>query len=134
MRVFGYNHKVKNSNLSTFSWLPSYAPRCTQTRDFWTKWSWGLCVIPIWWITCNVNKLIYITYLCMYSVTIIKEKLKFVDFSWLPSYAPRSTQTRDFWTKWSWGLCVIPIWWTTCNVNKLIHITYLCVYSVIIIK
>ena len=111
---------------------------CTQVArclDFWTKWSWGLCVIPIWWVTYNVNKLTHKTYLVMYLVTIIKKKIKFVDFC-LPTnlcvqVAPRCL---DFWNKLSWGLCVIPIWWITYNVNKMTHITYLVMYLVTIIK
>ena len=135
--VFGYNHKEKKSNLSIFAcfkWLiyaPQVAPRCL---DFWTKWSRGLCVIPVWWITNNVNKLTHITYLVMYFVTTIKNQI----CRFLLAYSNLCTQVAsrclDFWTKWSWGLCVIPIWWIRYNVNKLTHIAYLVMYLVTIIK
>ena len=45
------------------------AARCP---NFWNKWSWGFCVIPLWWIICSLNKLTHNTYLVMYLVTIIK--------------------------------------------------------------
>ena len=109
------------------------APRCL---DVWTKWSWGLCVILIWWITYNVNKLTHITYLVMYLVTIIKnKKIKFVNFCLLTNLCTQvAPRCLDFWTKWSWCLCVIPVWWITYNVNKLTHTTYLVMYLVTIIK
>ena len=92
-------------------------------------------LIPLWWITYNVNKLTHITYLVMYFVTIIKQKFRFVDFRMLTNLltkvAPRCTY---FWNKWSWGLYVIPLWQITYNVNKLTHITYLVMYLVTIIK
>ena len=108
-------------------------PRCL---DFWNKWSWGLCVIPIWWITYSVNKLTHITYLVMYLVTIIKnKKIKFVNFCLLTNLCTQvAPRCLDFWNKWSWGLCVILIWWITYNVDKLTHITYLVMYLVTLIR
>ena len=96
------------------------APRCL---GFWTKWSWGICVIPIWWITHNVYKLTHITYLVLYLVTIIKkEKIKFVDFCLLVNlFTEVAPRCLDFCTKRSWGICVIPLWWIAYNMNKLTH-------------
>ena len=117
--VFCFNHKEKLkfvdicllTSLST-----QIAPSC---HDFWNKWSRGLCVTPIWWVTYRGNKVTHKSYLVMYLVTIIKEKLKFVDFCLLSGLSTQVTSScLDFWNKWSWGLCVIPIWWITYHVNN----------------
>ena len=44
-------------------------------------------MIQVGFITYNVYKLAHITYMAVYLVTIIKEKLKFVDFSCFAVYA-----------------------------------------------
>ena len=92
-------------------------------------------MIPRCWITYNVNKLTHITYLVIFLVTIIKEKTRFYRFFLTHQFMhPSSPRCHHFWNKWSWGLCVILIWWITYHVNKLIYTTYLCMYSVTIIK
>ena len=111
-------------------------PSCTQMPWLLNKWSWGLCVIPIWWITYNVNKLTHITYLVMYLVTIIeKKKSNLSIFAYLIIYAlkfhPNALTfelNRHEVSLW------YPIWWITYSVNKLNHITHLVMYLVTIIK
>ena len=121
--------KVKFVN---FAFLPVYAPQVVpRCPDFWNKWSWGLCLILMLWITYSVNKLTHKTYLEMYLVTIIKKKVKFVNFAFLLVNAPRCP---DFWNKWSRGLCLIPMLWIAYSVNKLTHKIYLAMYLVTIIK
>ena len=112
---------------------------CTQVasrcHDFWNKWSWGLCVTPILWITCNMNKLTHITNLAMYLITIIKKNPQICRFYLHTSLCTQvASRCHDFWNKWSWGLCVTPILWITCNMNKLTHITNLAMYLITIIK
>ena len=83
--------------------------------------------------TYNVNKWTHIIHLVMYLVTMIKintQIWRFFPYKFM-QVAPINP---DFWNKWSWGLCVIPIRWITYNVNTLTHITYLVMYLVAIIK
>ena len=124
----------KNIKFVDFCLLTNLCAQVARCLDFWTKWSWGLCVIPIWWIAYNVNKLTHIIYLGMYLVTIIKKIIKFVNFFMLTNLCTQVARCLDFWTKWSGGLCVIPIWWVTYNVNKSTHKTYLVMYLVTILK
>ena len=122
-KVFGCNHKEKDTNMSILARSQFMHQSITQTPNFWNKWSWGLCVIPIWWITCSVNKLTYITYMVMYFVTIFKK-----------NQICRTTEMPVFWNKWSWGLCVIPTWQVTYIVNTFTHISYPALFLVTIIK
>ena len=118
MRVHKWKNKLVDFCLFTNLW-PIFAPRCS---DFWNKWSWGLCLIPMLWITYSVNKLTHKTYLVNvfgYNVTIIKKNL---NFSILLAYQFMHTDAPTFdingrdaslwyqygelhreWTKW-------PIW------------------------
>ena len=102
--------------------------------DFSYKWSWNLCVIPLWWITYNVIKLTNINYLVMYLVAIVKKKTHICRFLLSYQFMQVAPRRHDFWYKCSWGICVIPLWWITYNVNKLTHITCLAMYLVTIIK
>ena len=80
--IFGYNHEETNSNLSIFACLPVYAPQVAPwCHNFSNKWSWGLYVIPILWVTYRGNKLTHKTYLVMYSVTIIMIQTQICWFS-----------------------------------------------------
>ena len=131
-KVFGYNHKEKTQICRFFVCFMHFMHQsCAQMPDFWNKWPWGFCVIPVWWIIYSVNRLTQKPYLVKYLVTIVKKKLKFVDFCLLqfmdPSCIPRCL---DFWNKWSWVFCVIPVWWITYSVNKLTHKPYLVKYLV----
>ena len=118
-----------------FACLPGYARSCTQMPHFWNKWSWGLCVIPKWWITYSVNKLTHKTYLVMYLVTIIKKITRIFRCCLLTSLCPQVALRRHhFWTTWSWGLWLKPILRITYGLNKLTHKTYLLMYLVTIIK
>ena len=97
--VFGNNRKEK-LRFVDFCFLTSLMHR--SCLYIWTKWSWGLCVIPIWWITCIMNKLTNITYLAIYLVTIKKKKLRFVDFCLLSRLCSQiAPSCLNFWTKWS---------------------------------
>ena len=96
----------KNGHWAYVSLCTQVAPRCL---DFWTKWSWSLCVIPIWWISYNVNKSTRITHLVMYLVTIIKKKnqiCRFLLASWMTTF-----------------LCTRPV---IANLNR--YTFYICVF------
>ena len=96
--------KLKFIDFCNSSLCIQVAPR---SHNFWNKWSWGLCVMPIWRITYNVNKCTHKTYLVMYLVTILKKVLKFVDFWFTDLCTQVAPRSQDFWNKWSWGLCVM---------------------------
>ena len=127
--------KKKKSNLSIFACFPVFSLVAHRCHDFWNKWSWGLCVIPIWWITYNGNKLTHITYLVMYMVAIIKQKKPNLSiFACLPVFSLVASRCHNFWNKWSWWLCVIPTGWLPYHVKKLTDITNLVMYLVTIMK
>ena len=114
------------------NWL--YIQVAAICPDFWNKWSWGFCVIPLWWITCSLNKSTHKTYLVMYLVIIINRNTNLTIYACNSLYNQVAARCPDFWNKWSWGFCVIPLWWITCSLNKLTHKTYLVMYLVTIIK
>ena len=101
---------------------------CIQMPDFWNKLSWGLCVIPL---CCNaycMNERTHITQLVTYLGSPIKKPRNLALF-WFPSfYSSCCILMPDFWNKWSWGLCVITLWWNTYIVNNWTHTTYLVMY------
>ena len=115
-----------------YSLCSQLAPRCL---NFWNKWSWCLCVIPTWRVTYNVNKWTHMSYLVVLLVTIIKTKTRVCRFLLAYSLYPQtSTRYPDFWSKWSIGLCLIPTWRMTYNVNKLTRKTFMALFLVTIIK
>ena len=134
--VFGYNHREKNQffrflraytfiNLSKLHQVATTFEINGREASQWYK---------IWWITYNVNKLDRRTYLVMYLVTIIKKKTEICRFLLAYKFMQVESRCPDFQNKWSWGLCVIPIWCMSYNVNKLTHISYLVMYLVTMIK
>ena len=92
-------------------------------------------MIPLWWITYNMNKLTHLTYLVMYLVTIRKKKAQFWRIllayilcsqiaPWCPIFEINGREASLWCQKW----------WITWNMSKLTHITYLIKYLVTIIK
>ena len=104
--------------------------------EFWTKWSRSLCVIPIWWITYNVNKLTHMTYLVMYLDTIKRRRKSNLSiFACLVIYAPKLHPDA---LTFELNGHEASVWYQydelQYSVNKLTHITCLIMHLVTIIK
>ena len=124
----------KKSNLTIYVCNDLYNQVAARCPYLWNKWSWGFCVIPLWWITCSLNKLTDKISLVMYLVIIINKKLNLTIYVCNCLYNQVAARCPDFWNKWSWGFCVIPLWFITYCLNKLAYKTYLVRYLVSIIK
>ena len=81
--VFGYTiiNWRWNPDLAFFRFSSFHFTCCTQMPDFWNKWSWGLCVIPLWCNTYIMNKWTHITQLMTYLGTPLNKKHEFGAFS-----------------------------------------------------
>ena len=123
--VLWYTIKEKSRIWSIFgfpAFTAHFAPRCLT---FEINIHEATVLILLWYNTYIMNKLTSITQLVTYLGPQYKKKLEFGAFLCYSFYGTSCTQMPDFWNKWSYDLCLIPLWLRTYIINKLTRATQL---------
>ena len=118
--AFGYFAAKKLSFFGT-SWLYNIFWRKfarSSYHDFWNIWSWGFCVVPLWWMTCEMIKNVQFVQQRMHLDILLQRNLVFWDICGYFWKKLARASHPDFWNKWSWGLCVVPLRRMSCERMK----------------